>query len=55
MVQAPVATIVAAVPATVQMEGVADAKLTAKLELAVAESVNGVATVWVPGLAKVMV
>jgi hypothetical protein len=45
MVQVPEVTIVAAVPETVQTEGVVEAKLTAKPELAVAESVNGVATV----------
>jgi hypothetical protein len=55
MVQVPIATIVAAVPETVQMEVVVEVKLTAKLELAVAESVSGVPTFWTPRGAKVMV
>jgi hypothetical protein len=45
MVQVPDVTIVAAVPETVQTEVVVDVNVTAKLELAVAESVSGVPTV----------
>ena len=55
MVQVPAATNVAVVPETVQTLVVADVKATARPELAVAESVSGVPTVCVPGLAKVMV
>ena len=54
MVQVPEAIKVAAVPLTVQMLVVVEANQTAKPELAVAESVSGVPTVCVPGLAKVM-
>ena len=46
---------VAVVPETVQMLVVVEVKVTARPELAVAESVSGVPTVCVPGLAKVMV
>jgi hypothetical protein len=55
MVQVPVVSIVADVPDTVQTRGVVEANMTAKLEVAVAESVSGVPTFWVPGLVKVMV
>ena len=47
-------SIVADVPETVQTESVFDAKLTDSPELAEAESVSGVPTVWVPGLVKVI-
>jgi hypothetical protein len=55
MVQVPAAVNVAVVPLTVQIPAVVEAKDTARPELAVAESVRGVPTVCVPGLAKVMV
>jgi len=55
MVQVPAARNVAVVLETVQMLVVVEAKLTAKPELAVAESARGVPTVWGPGLEKVMV
>ena len=55
MVQVPEAINVAVVPETVQMPVVVDVKVTASPELAVAESVRGVPTVCVPGLAKLMV
>jgi len=45
---------VAAVPETVQTLAVVEAKLTAKPELADAESVRGVATVWEAIAPKVM-
>src|ERR1039458_1956308 len=41
--QEPAATIVTVLPATVQTAGVADPKLTARPELAVAPTVNGAA------------
>lgn len=55
MPQVPVATRVSAVPLTVQMVGVVDAKLTASPELLVALKA-GAATpmVWLAGAAKVM-
>lgn len=43
------------VPETVQTLVVAEVNVTARPELAVPTKVSGVATVWVPGLAKVMV
>jgi hypothetical protein len=46
---------VAVVPETVQTEVVNDTKVTPKLELAEAESVSGVPTVWVVIALKVMV
>ena len=55
MVQVPEAMNVAVVPETVQTLVVVEVKLTVRPELAVAESVSGVPTVWAPGLAKVMV
>jgi len=55
MVHVPVAMKFAVVPETVQTLVVVEAKLTAKPELAVAESVSGVPTVWGLGAAKVMV
>lgn len=54
MVQVPAAINVAVVPETVQMLVVVDVKVTAKPELAVAESDSGTPTVWVPGFVKVM-
>jgi hypothetical protein len=45
MVQVPAVSMVAVVPETVQTLAVVEPKLTAKLELAEAESVNGVPTV----------
>jgi hypothetical protein len=45
MVQAPAAMNVAVVPETVQTEDAVETKLTAKPELAEAESVSGVPTV----------
>jgi len=53
--QLPAARNVAVVPDTVQMVGVVDAKLTARPELAVAESVRGVPTVCAGIVGKVMV
>ena len=55
MVQVPVVTNVAVVPATVQTPVVVEVNVTAMPEVAVAESVSGVPTVCAPGLAKVMV
>lgn len=57
MVQAPAVTNVATagVPETVQTLVVVEVKVTARPEVAVAESVSGVPTVWEPELAKVMV
>jgi hypothetical protein len=46
---------VAVVPETEQTEEVNEAKVTPKLEVAVAESVSGVPTVWVGIELKVMV
>jgi hypothetical protein len=54
-VQVPAAINVAVVLETVQMLAVVDVKVTAKPELAVAESDNGIPTVCVPGFVKVMV
>ncbi len=53
--QVPVARNVAVVPLTVQTLCVFEANETVNPELAVAESVSGVPTVWVPGLLKVIV
>ena len=54
--QVPAATKVSALPLTVQVLGVVEAKLTAKPELAVATSGAGaVPSVWFPGDVKVMV
>ncbi len=53
--QVPAVANVALVPLTVQTLAVWEAKLAARPELAVAESVSGVPTVCVPGLANVMV
>src|ERR1035438_3349306 len=55
MVQVPDAMNVAVVPATVQTEAVVEAKLTGRLELAVAESVSGVPTFWAAIVGKVIV
>lgn len=55
MVQVPEAMNVAVALEIVQMPVVVEVKVTAKPELAVAESVSGAPTVCVPGLAKVMV
>jgi hypothetical protein len=49
------ATNVDIAPLTVQMLLVFEAKLTAKLEVAVADSVSGVPTVCVPGALNVIV
>ena len=46
---------VAVVPLTVHTLAACEAKLTGKPELAVADSVNGVPTVWVPGVVNVIV
>jgi len=46
---------VAVVPATVQTDCVVEAKLTARLELAVAASVSGVPTVWAAIVGKLIV
>ena len=52
----PTATRVSVLPLTVQVLGVVDAKLTTRLELAVATNANGaVPSVWLPGPAKLMV
>jgi hypothetical protein len=53
--QVPAVRKVAVAPLTVHTLGVVEAKETVSPEVAVAESVNGVPTVCVPGLAKVMV
>jgi hypothetical protein len=55
IVQVPAALNVAVVPLTAQMLAVVEVNETVRPELAVALSVNGVPTVCVPGLAKVMV
>jgi len=55
IVHVPAARNVAAVPETVQTVCVAEAKLTARPEVAVPVSVNGVPTVCVAGVAKVIV
>jgi hypothetical protein len=55
IVQLPAATKVADLPETVHMFAVVDAKLTARPELAAAESISGTPTVWAPGLANAMV
>ena len=55
IVHVPEAMNVAVVPLTVHTLVVCEAKLTARPELAVAESVSGVPTVCVPGLLKVIV
>src|ERR1035441_9288146 len=55
MVQVPTAIKEALPLTTVQMVGVVEAKLTARLELAVAESVSGVPTVWVTIVGKLIV
>jgi hypothetical protein len=55
MVQVPEVSMVAVVPETVQTEEVNEAKVTPKLELAVAASVSGVPTVCVVIVVKVMV
>ena len=54
--QVPTATSVSVVPLTVQVLGVVDARLTARPELALADSGAGaVPRVWLPGEVKVMV
>jgi hypothetical protein len=55
MVHVPAASIVAVVPLTEQIPVVLLEKLTARPDDALAESVNDVPTVRVPGLLKVMV
>jgi hypothetical protein len=55
MVQVPAAMNAAVALLTVQIPVVVEVKDTVRPELAVAESVRGVPTVCVPGLAKVMV
>jgi hypothetical protein len=56
MVQVPpVVLMMAVVSETVQTEDVVEAKLTVRLEEAVAESVNCVPPYWGPGLSKLMV
>ena len=55
IVQVPAAMNVAVAPDTVQTPVVVEVKLTAKPELAVAESVSGVPTFCEGGAAKVMV
>ena len=54
MVQVPAAMKFAVTPETVQTAVVVEAKLTAKPELADAESVKGVPTVWAGMAPKVM-
>jgi hypothetical protein len=54
MVQTPAATNVAVVLETVQMLVVVEVKVTARPEVAVAESVSGVPTVWVAMSLKMM-
>ncbi len=54
-VQVPAAAKFAAVPETVQMDGVEDERVTGRPEEALAESGMGAPTVWAPGLVKVMV
>ena len=55
MVQVPGATRVNVVPLTVHTGVVLEANWTINPELAVAESAEGLPTVWLPGEAKVMV
>jgi hypothetical protein len=55
MVHVPAVTNVAVVPLTAQTLVVCEAKLTAKPEVAVADSASGVPTVWVTGVLKVIV
>ena len=55
MVHVPAVTNVTVVPLTVQTLAVCDAKLTARLELAVADSARGVPTVCVAGALNVIV
>jgi hypothetical protein len=55
MVQVPALTKLAVLLLTVQTLVVFEVKLTVKPELAVAESVSGVPTVWVPGVLNVIV
>ena len=55
MVQVPEAINAAVAPETVQMLLVVEVKVTAKPDVAVAESVSGVPTVCIPGLLKVIV
>ena len=55
MVQVPGATRVNVVPLTVHTGVVLEANWTINPELVVAESADGVPTVWLPGEAKVMV
>jgi len=55
IVQVPAATKVAVVPETVQMLVVVEAKLTVRPEVAVAERVSGVPTVWAAIMPNAMV
>lgn len=55
MVHRPEVTNVVVVPETVHTDEVDEVNITAKPEVAVAESVRGVPRTWVPGLLKVMV
>ena len=54
IVQLPAAVNVAVVPETVHTLVVCEVKLTVNPDVAVAESVSGIPTTWVPGLGKVM-
>jgi hypothetical protein len=54
-VQVPTATKVAVVPLTVQTPVVREVNVTIKPELAFADSVSGLPTVWVPGALNVIV
>jgi hypothetical protein len=54
-VHSPALKNVAFFPLTVQTLAVSEAKLTAKAELALADSVSGLPTVCVPGLSNVIV
>ena len=54
-VQLPAATSVSVLPLTVHTELGLEANWTISPEVAVAESTEGVPTVWLPGEAKVMV
>ena len=54
IVQVLAETKVTVVPLTVHTAVVVEVRLTGRLELAVAVSVSGVPTTWVPGLLKVM-
>lgn len=54
MVHVPASTNVALVPLTVQMLCVEEVKVTPRPELAVAESTNGTATVWLAMAGNVM-